>query len=205
MARPNPTDHPLTLLQMAGASLAPPPLAETAVVLIDVQNEYVDGALPLPGVQEALAATGRLLARARSAGAPVIHVAHRGRAGGLFDRDARSGRIADAAQPLNGEPVVEKGLPNAFAGTGLEGILKDLGRSTIVVAGFMTHMCVSSTVRAALDLGFRSVVVGSATATRDLPAPGGRGVVKAPALQAASLAALADRFAIVVGSPEELG
>jgi nicotinamidase-related amidase len=101
--------------------------------------------------------------------------------------------------------VVEKGLPNAFAGTGLDALLKDLGRSTIVVAGFMTHMCVSSTVRAALDLGYRAVVVGDATATRSLPAPGGHGVVDAAALQAASLAALGDRFAIVVAAPEDLG
>ena len=205
MPRPNPTDLPLTLLQMAGAPLSPPPLTDAAVLLIDFQNEYVDGALALPGAQDSLAAAGRLLERARSVGAPVIHVAHKGRAGGLFDRDARSGRIADAVEPRAGEAVVEKGLPNAFAGTGLDALLKDLGRSTIVVAGFMTHMCVSSTVRAALDLGYRAVVVGDATATRSLPAPGGQGVIDAAALQAASLAALGDRFAIVVTAPEDLG
>lgn len=205
MSTPRQTDLPLTLLQMAGGSLAPPPLEDTVLVLIDFQNEYVDGALVLPQAQQALAAGGRLLALARSAGAGVIHVAHKGRAGGLFDRDAHTGQIADAVAPQAGETVVEKGLPNAFAGTGLDAALKEAGCSTIVVAGFMTHMCVSSTVRAAVDLGYRAVVVGDATATRSLPAPAGQGIVDAAALQAASLAALGDRFAIIVGAPEELG
>jgi nicotinamidase-related amidase len=59
-------------------------------------------------------------------------------------------------------------------------------------------MCVSSTVRAALDLGYRSIVPASATATRDLPDPVTGAVVSAGALQSASLAALSDRFATVV-------
>lgn len=58
-------------------------------------------------------------------------------------------------------------------------------------------MCVSATVRAALDLGYRTTLVAAATATRDLPDPAG-GVVTADALQRAELAALADRFAVVV-------
>lgn len=70
---------PRTLMQMAGASSEPPPLAETALVLIDCQREYVDGALPLTGIGPALAETAKVLAAARAAGAPVIHVVHRGR------------------------------------------------------------------------------------------------------------------------------
>jgi len=65
-----------------------------------------------------------------------------------------------------------------------------------VLAGFMTHMCVSSTARAALDLGYQTTVVADACATRDLPRPGG-GTIAAADLHAAELAALADRFAIV--------
>jgi nicotinamidase-related amidase len=75
-------------------------------------------------------------------------------------------------------------------------VLTKLDRKDIVVGGFMTHMCVSATVRAALDLGWRSTVVASAAATRDLPAING-GVVAAAQLHAIELAALADRFAVV--------
>ncbi len=70
-------------------------------------------------------------------------------------------------------------------------------RKHLVVAGFMTHMCASSTVRAALDLGYRCTVVAGACTTRDLP-DGCGGVVAAAEVHRAELAALADRFATVV-------
>ena len=195
---------PKTLLAMAGAPATPPPLRDSAVVVIDAQNEYVDGALPLPGVNAALARISALLGRARKAGAPVVHVRHLGRAGGLFDSDAPRGAIAEPAKPAAGEPVIGKKLPNAFAGTDLAAALEKTGKRNIVVVGFMTHMCVSSTVRAALDLGYRSIVPASATATRDLPDPVSGAVVSAGALQSASLAALSDRFATVVDDPAKI-
>ena len=67
------------------------------------------------------------------------------------------------------ETIVYKGLPNAFAGTELDEILKGFGRKNMIAIGFMTHMCVSSTGRAGLDLGYGSAVVANACATRDLP------------------------------------
>ena len=189
---------PKTLLALAGAPSAPPPLKDSALIVIDAQREYLDGALPLVGVEAALGRIAALLARARKAGAPVIHVRHLGRPGGLFDADAPRGQIAAPAAPAAGEAVVGKKLPNAFAGTELNEVLAATGKRNIVVCGFMTHMCVSSTVRAALDLGYRSIVPASATATRDLPDAVTGATVPAAALQAASLTALADRFATVV-------
>ena len=185
-----------TLLQMAGADLTPPKLSEVALVVIDAQREYVDGAVPLPGVAPALERIAALLAAARKAGAPVVHVQHRGRPGGLFDPEKSAFEIAAQAAPRDGEEVVGKGLPNGFAGTRLKDVLDATGRKRLVFAGFMTHMCVSSTARAALDLGYQATVVADACATRDLPRPGG-GVISAADLNAAELAALADRFAIV--------
>jgi nicotinamidase-related amidase len=187
---------PKTLLEMAGADLTPPPLAQSVLVIIDAQNEYLDGKLALPGVKPAVDAIAKLLAKARAAGAPVVHIAHKGRAGGLFDRDGHGGAIIAAVEPARDEIIIEKPLPNAFAQTDLDAELKVLGRKTLVLAGFMTHMCVSSTARAALDLGYKAVVVADAAATRDLPDPLG-GVVAAEALHRAALAELADRFAIV--------
>jgi nicotinamidase-related amidase len=187
---------PKTLLELSGANLNPPPLAQSTLVIIDAQNEYLDGKLALPGVKPAVEALARLLAKARAAGAPVVHVQHKGRAGGLFDLDARGGAIIDAVQPTAGEAVVSKPLPNAFAGTDLDATLKKLGRTDLVIAGFMTHMCVSSTARAALDLGYKTTVAADAAATRDLPDPMG-GVIAADALHRAALAELADRFALV--------
>jgi len=188
---------PKTLLAMAGATPSPPRLAEAALVLIDYQREYTSGALPLAGVEAAVAQGSVLLDRARAAGAEVIHVAHKGRPGGLFDREGDGGAFIEAMAPAPGEAVIEKGLPNAFVGTALTETLQGLGGRPPIFIGFMTHMCVSATVRCALDNGHMPTVVASACATRDLPSPTG-GVVAAAALHEAGLAALADRFAWVV-------
>ena len=187
---------PKTLLEMSGADLRPAPLAQSTLVIIDAQNEYLDGKLALPHVKPAVEALARLLTKARAAGTPVVHIQHKGRAGGLFDLDARGGAIIDAVKPLGTEAIVTKPLPNAFTQTDLDATLKKLGRTQLVIAGFMTHMCVSSTARAALDLGYKATVAADAVATRDLPDPMG-GVISAAALHRAALAELADRFAIV--------
>ena len=186
-----------TLLEMAGAAATPSRLADAALVLIDCQMEYVSGGLVLPGVEPALKEAAKVLQKARNAGAPVIHVVHHGKpGGGLFDPTGAGPAIAPAVAPEDGEPVVIKALPNAFAGTDLAQKLEATGRKEIIVVGFMTHMCVSSTIRAATDLGYKCTAVASAAATRDLP-DGQGGVVKAADLHRAELAALADRFATV--------
>ena len=195
--------QPQTLLSMAGAPATPPSLSASAVVMIDAQREYLDGRLPLPGVEDALEEGRRLLGAARQAGRPVIHVRHKGRAGGLFDPETTAYAIAEAVFPVGDEPVVTKTLPNSFAGTELAEVLAGLKIENLLVAGFMTHMCGSSTVRAATDLGYRSTVIASACATRDLP-DGTGGVLPAEQLQRAELAALADRFAVVVNSLAEV-
>jgi nicotinamidase-related amidase len=188
---------PKTLLQMAGAPLEPSRFSESAVIIIDAQNEYVTGKLPLSGIEPALDNIAILLKAARAAGAPVIHVQHKGRAGGLFDPSADAFKLAPQAASMSGEAIVEKPLPNAFAQTSLQDELAKSGRKQLIVAGFQTHMCISSTVRAALDLGYRTTVVADAAATRDLPDPTGGAALSAAELHRAALAGLADRFAIV--------
>ena len=185
-----------TLLQLAGADLNPPRLGDAALVLIDIQNEYLAGPLALPDARPAIARAAALLARAREAGTVIIHIAHRGKAGGLFDRGTERGAIVAELKPRSGELVIEKELPNAFAGTGLKARLDETGRKNIVLAGFMTHMCVSSTARAALDLGLRTTVDADACATRDLP-DGCGGTLDARTIHEVALAELSDRFAII--------
>ncbi len=195
---------PQTLLQMAGADLTPAGWDEGALVLIDCQNEYLNGLLALPGIGPALDQCTALLARARGAGAPVIHIRHQGKAGGAFDWAASGGAICDAVAAADGETIIAKALPNSFAGTGLDDAVKATGRGKLIIAGFMTHMCVSATARAALDLGYFSTVVAAACATRDLP-DGVGGVVPAADLHRAELAALADRFCVVAPDAAALG
>ncbi|WP_448202621.1 cysteine hydrolase family protein [Azospirillum sp. sgz302134] len=189
--------EPKSLFALAGAPVHPSPLDKAVLVLIDMQREYTDGRLPLTGVEAAVAEGARLLTLARKAGVPVIHIVHQGKPGGLFDLDGPMGAIIPAVAPVEGEPVLAKRLPNSFAGTELEAKARATGRSELILAGFMTHNCVDSTARAALDLGWRTTVVAGATATRDLPDPLG-GIVKAAEIQRAVLTGLSDRIAVVV-------
>jgi nicotinamidase-related amidase len=188
---------PKTLLELAGVVAVPASLADAAVIVIDAQREYVDGKLPLNGVAPALAEIATLLARARKSGTPIIHIKHRGRPGGAFGPDTLGFAIADAAAPADKETVIEKGLPNSFAGTALKAALDGLGCKQLILTGFMTHMCVEATARAALDHGFKTTVVAAATATRDLPDPLTGNTVPAAEVQRNALAALADRFATI--------
>ncbi|HEY0328290.1 MAG TPA: isochorismatase family protein [Rhodopseudomonas sp.] len=197
--------RPSTLLGFAGAPTQPASFAEAALVLIDYQAEYLTGSLKLPDGASALVEAQRLLAAARAAGAPVFHVVHHGRPGGrLFDPDGPYVAIAAPLAPLAGETVIAKPLPNSFAQTDLQAAIARSGRKQLIIAGFMTHLCVSATTRAALDLGYRSTVVAEACASRDLPDPLSGGVVAAGEVHRATLAALADRFAIVVRKTDQL-
>lgn len=185
-----------TLLQMAGADLKPTRLSEGLLVLIDIQNEYFDGPLKLDGVEAATKAAMALLDEARAVGAPVVHVRHVGRPGGAFDPEAARGAIHDDVAPLDGEIVIEKSLPNAFAGSQLAGVLASHEGRQPIIAGFMTHMCVSATARSALDHGAMPTIAIDAVATRDLPDPTG-GVISASDINRIALAELADRFAVL--------
>ncbi len=186
---------PTTLFALAGYTPAPSPLSELCLVLIDYQNEYLSGPLALPGAEAAVGRAADLLARARAAGTRIIHIAHKGAPGGLFDRAGKRGAIIEALAPGDGEPVVEKPRPNAFSGTDLAERVGAAG-TKLILAGFMTHMCVASTARAALDLGYVTTVAADACATRDLPGHDG-GVITADHLHRAELAALSDRFACI--------
>lgn len=189
---------PKTLLELAGLSPAPSALSAAVLIVIDAQHEYLDGKLPLTGMREALGEIAQLLARARKAGRPVIHVQHKGRPGGAFGPDTPGFPIVKDVAPVSGEAVVEKSLPNAFAGTVLKEKLDGIGSKELILTGFMTHMCVEATARAATDLGFKSTVVSAACATRDLPDPLTGATVSAAEIHRNALTALNDRFAVVV-------
>ncbi|ATZ25290.1 Streptothricin hydrolase [Streptomyces lavendulae subsp. lavendulae] len=189
----------VSLRDVIGLDNTPPRLAESTLVLIDFQNTYRSGVMALDGAEEALAAGARLLAAARAAGTPVVHVADAG-----YDLTTELGSISAEVAPAEGEPVVVKQVPNAFHATDLEKVLRDLGAGPdLVLAGFMTHMCVAFTAQGAFNLGYRPTVVAEATATRSLAAPDGT-VVPAAALRTAALTTIADVFGVVVPTVADL-
>jgi nicotinamidase-related amidase len=189
--------EPTTLRALAGLPASPASLADSTLVMIDCQNTYTRGVMALDGVGDAIDEAAALLQRARAAGIPIVHIQHDDGEGSLYDIRAEIGQIVDRVAPEADETVIVKQFPNAFVHTELDDRLKALSARNLLIAGFMSHMCVNSTTRGAFNLGYAPTVVASATATRALPAPAG-GIVSSEALQAASLAAISDLFGIVV-------
>lgn len=190
------TEH-ATLRQLVGLADQPASLADSTLIMIDCQNTYTQGVMQLEGVQPALDQAAELLGRARTAGIPIVHVMHDAGEGSPYDVRDEIGQIVDRVAPREGELVIVKTFPNAFIGTDLDQRLTAAPGRDLILTGFMTHMCVSSTSRGAFSLGYRPAVVAGATATRALPGPAGE-LVSAAALQSASLAGISDLFGIVV-------
>src|SRR6195256_615888 len=184
----------MTMLQMAGATPTPATMADGILLIIDAQREYTDGLMPLPGVQPAIDALAVLLEKARKAGAPIVHVRHQSK-GKAFNPSSSGYEIVAPLAPRAGEIIVDKALPNAFAGTDLAKQLAGSARKTLIVGVFMPHMCVSATVRSPTDNVFMSPVAADTGATRDLPDATGGATIPADAINRITLAALSDRFA----------
>ncbi|WTW99533.1 isochorismatase family protein [Streptomycetaceae bacterium NBC_01309] len=193
-----------TLREVTGRDNTLPNLGDTTLILIDFQNTYRSGVMALEGAEPALAAGARLLAAARAAGAPVVHVMHDGGEGTPYDIRAEIGSISNEVAPVGDEPVVVKEYPNSFHLTDLEQTLRNLGAGPdLVLAGFMTHMCVTFTAQGAFNLGYRPTVVAEATATRSLPAPDGS-VVPAATLRTSALTTIGDIFGIIAPTVGDL-
>ena len=122
--------------------------------------DYRNGIMALEGVEPALQQAAALLERARAAGIPVFHIQHDAGPGSPYDIREKVGAIADPVAPRAGEPVIVKNYPNSFIGTDLAERIQATGRQDVVLAGFMTHMCVNSTARGAFNLGLRPTVEG---------------------------------------------
>jgi nicotinamidase-related amidase len=189
---------PKTLRDHAGIAWPAAGFDDAVLLLIDAQREYTEGKLRLHGVDSAVQTIAGLLEQARHARTPIVHVAQNGKPGSaLFDPEGPMSRFIAGIAPRDGEITVVKSLPNAFAKTDLDTKLKATGRSNLIVAGFMTHMCISATTRASVDLGYRTTIVAEGTATRDLP-DGNGGTIDAATVHRVALAELGDRFATIV-------
>src|SRR5436189_3159613 len=121
----------MTMLQMSGLAPTPATMADGVLLIIDAQREYTDGLLPLPGVASAVEALAGLLEKARAAGAPIVHVRHQSK-GKAFNPASTGYEIVKPLAPRSGEVIVDKGLPNAFAGTELAKHLAATSRKNLI-------------------------------------------------------------------------
>ena len=185
-----------TIRTMSGAQATTSLEAKaTALIVIDFQNEYFSGKMPIPDGMKALKNTQRLVKFAHDHKMPVFFVRHLGPANGpLFAEGSKFAEFHKDLQPTSVDHVITKATPSSFVGTDLDKQLKKLGIKKLLVTGLMTHMCVSSTARDAVPLGYEVIIPEDATATRDL-ATWDNKVVDHATLQRAALAGVADVFA----------
>lgn len=197
-------NHP-TLRTIAGAT-APQslPAGKTALLVIDFQNEYFSGRMPIPDGIEALRNSRRLIDHADAHGIPVFHIQHVIAADApVFAENSDGARLHEQLQPAPHHRLVRKTSVSVFASTDIDAQLKRAGTDTLIVAGLMTHACVAGAARDAVPLGYEVIVVDDACATRDLDDGEGR-VLPHAVLHRAALASIRDTFGDVLATEQVL-
>lgn len=173
----------------------------TALVLVDIQNDYFPGgAMSLVGMAAAAAQAARALAHARNKGWAIVHIQHHSVRpdASFFIPGSPGAEHHPSVSPASDETVVVKHFPNAFRDSSLGAVLSVNDVSQLVICGAMSHMCIDATTRAAFDAGFLCTVLSDACATRDLAYNGE--IVPAAQVHAAFMAALAAPFAQVTST-----
>jgi nicotinamidase-related amidase len=137
-----------------------------ALLIIDVQNEYFTGALPIThpaGHLEQIlktmdAAAGRV---------PTVVVQHHfpQPERPFFQKGTPGWELHPEVAARPHDLLIEKTMPGSFTGTPLEGWLRDRQIDTVTVAGYMTHMCCDTTARQAVHRGFTVEFLRDATGT----------------------------------------
>ncbi len=157
-----------------------------ALLLIDMQNGFIDAASPLciAGAAATVPTCARALEAARAHGVPVYHVRRTYAADGSdveavrWKAWAEGGRPLSPADPISldcppelapapGEVIVVKPSWSAFFGTALAAELRARGIGTVVLAGTTTPNCVRATAYDGLSLGLNVAVLRDATSSRN--------------------------------------
>lgn len=177
-----------------------------ALIIIDIQNDYFEnGKMELVGTEQASQNAKTILEIFRNKNLPIVHIQHVSASENatFFLPNTVGVKINKNVEPKEGEKVITKHYPNSFRDTELFDYLKSKNITDLVICGMMTHMCVDSTTRAAFDLGFNSILIGDACATKDLELDGEK--VKAKEVQIAYLSALGGTFAEIQKTAEFKG
>lgn len=177
------------------------PASRRGLIVIDVQNEYVTGDLPIeyPSVDASLANIGRAIDAAHAAGVPVIVVQHVAPAGATIFAPGTDGVALHpvvASRPYAHR--IEKAQASAFAGTDLAAWLDARGIDTLAVAGYMTHNCNASTVYHAAHAGLSVEYLEDATGA--VPYENAAGAASAEEIHRAFTVVFQSNFAAVMST-----
>lgn len=176
---------------------------KTALVLVDIQNDYFPGGkMELVGSLEACQQAKLLLDHFRQTDQPRVFIQHTATRPGatFFLPNTEGAEIHPLIQPVQNETVIQKHYPNSFRETIMLDHLRKNHIERLVICGMMTHMCVDATTRAAYDFGFNCLITGDACATRDLQFEGQN--VPADYVHLSFLAALHGTYGKVINATD---
>ena len=142
----------------------PFPMPDTALVIIDVQREILEGSPPAHDPATLLANIGTLLAEARRQNVMVVFVQDDTVGGGPGNEDWE---IPAAIAPREDEIRIRKRNCDSFHETPLGGLLRERGIAHLIVAGCSTPYCIDTSCRRAVTLGYRVTLAGDAHSTCD--------------------------------------
>jgi len=134
---------------------------KSALLVIDVQNQVVDGAF---NKDQVIANINTAVGNARAAGVPVVWVQHSDDWMAIGSDDWQ---IVPQLSPADGEPKVGKLYRNSFEATTLEEVLAGLGVGHVYVCGAQTNNCVRFTSHGAMERGYDVTLLMDAHTTTD--------------------------------------
>jgi nicotinamidase-related amidase len=137
-----------------------------ALIVIDVQNEYFTGNMPIEYPPVATSLPNILLAMdaAREAGVPVVVVQHDAPDGSpIFARGLHGWQLHAAVAERARDHLVNKQQASAFSGTDLAAWLTEHGIDTLSIAGYMTHNCDAATIYEASHRGLQAEFLSDAS------------------------------------------
>lgn len=147
-------------------------IQNAAILVVDMLNDFVTGALACDRGKAIVPATARLLDAAREANIPVIfcndaHIAGIDRELELWGDHAIAGTKGAEVIPelklSKKDYVVPKRRYSGFFQTDLDILLKELGVKRVIMTGLHAHMCVRHTSADAYCLGYDVMVAKEAT------------------------------------------
>lgn len=140
------------------------------LLVIDVQNEYFVGKLPVTYPANTLPNILSAMDAAQIAGVPVIVVQHAAPQAdsAVFRRGSLEWQLRSEVAVRPRAALIHKHLPGSFTGTDLEQWLREHKIDTVTISGYMTQMCCDTTARQALHLGFNVEFLSDSTGTLDI-------------------------------------
>lgn len=170
-----------------------------ALLVIDVQNEYFTGLLPITYPHNSTSNIVTAINAATDAHIPIVMVQHTSKAK-AFVKGTDGWELHESVKNVKTAHTIEKTMASSFVGTDLEAWLRQNGIDTVVISGYMTQHCCDTTARYAHHLGFNVEFLSDATGT--LAFENAAGKATAEELHRATLVEQAFRFSNVMSTQE---